>query len=178
MNTTNTLTLTELQNRYGFDVSVISRWQDKGLDLTWPEGQISSWVVQNIITPMRKTDANLKNEKLVEEIRLTKARADQQEIDTKRAADELVLVEEVADELMRYCLLFKTSMRNLPTQIYLDLAALSDDSIAMRNFLSEKIDEVLNELGQLEYEAPKPKTKRNYKKRDGSTKAATEDTTE
>ncbi|EFS5733820.1 terminase small subunit, partial [Salmonella enterica] len=105
----NTLSLKTIQDRYGYELSQISRWQDEGLDLTWPENQINNWIVTNKINPMRKGDPALKAEKMQEEIRLTRARADQQEIDTMKASGEMVLVNDVAGELAKYCLQLKTA---------------------------------------------------------------------
>jgi len=152
----NTVTLQTLQDRYGYDLSAISRWQNLGLDLTWPEAKINKWIVDTIITPLRKGDSNLKNEKLVEEIRLTKAKADQQEIDTMKASGELVLVQVVADELSRYCLQLKNAIRTIPINVYLELAEIGDDPIMMRNLLTNRIDEVLEELGNMKYEEYEP----------------------
>lgn len=47
----NTLSLKTIQDRYGYELSQISRWQDEGLDLTWPENQINNWIVTNKINP-------------------------------------------------------------------------------------------------------------------------------
>lgn len=103
-----------LVSRYGFDPAVISRWvTSRGLDMSWPEPQINKWVVDNILNPMRKADQALKNEKIQEEIRLTRFKADHQQIDTKRASGEMVAVNDVADVLAQYCLQFKTAIRNL-----------------------------------------------------------------
>lgn len=168
-----------LQDRYGYDQSVISRWKDRGLDMNWPEAQINAWVVQNIIDPMRKGDPALKAEKMQEEIRLIKARADQQEIDTMKASGEMVLVNDVADELSKYCLQFKTAIRALPINVYLELAEIGDQPMEMKTLLSTRIDEVLEELGMMKYEERFTKeTKDNPTKGKRSTKATKKNTTE
>lgn len=168
-----------LVSRYGFDQAVISRWvTERGLDMSWPEPQINKWVVDNILNPMRKADQALKNEKIQEEIRLTRFRADQQELDTKRTSGEMVAVNDVADELAQYCLQFKTAIRNLPLNIYLELAEIGDDPLAMKQLISTRIDEVLEELGKMKYEERfEPEVIEDTPKRKRSTKAAKKDTT-
>lgn len=170
-----------LVSRYGFDQGVVSRWiSERGLDMSWLEPQINKWVVENIITPMRKADVQLKNEKTQEEIRLTRARADQQEIETLKSKGEMVLVNDVADSLAQYCLQFKTAIRNLPLNIYLELAEIGDDPLAMKILLSTRIDEVLEELGKMEYEEriePEPEVIEDTPKRKRSTKTTKKDTT-
>ncbi|HCW1500675.1 TPA: hypothetical protein ACUK3G_000660 [Escherichia coli] len=137
---------------YGYDISVISRWQSEGLDLSAPDADVYKWVVENKITPLRKSDPALKSEKLREEIRLTKARADQQEIETKLTIGEVVYVNEVADELAAYCSRIRQSFRTLPVQAYMELSKVGDDGMAIKNKLQEYIDDKLLELGDFKYE--------------------------
>ena len=110
------------------------------------------WVVENKITPLRKSNPALKSEKLREEIRLTKARADQQEIETKLTIGEVVYVNEVADELAAYCSRIRQSFRTLPVQAYMELSKVGDDGMAIKNKLQEYIDDKLLELGDFKYE--------------------------
>ncbi|MDV3228308.1 hypothetical protein [Salmonella enterica] len=102
-----------------------------------------------------------------EEIRLTRARADQQEIDTMKASGEMVLVNDVAGELAKYCLQLKTAIRNIPLNVYLQLAEIADDPLAMKNLL---------ELGTMKYEegftpTPTEQTTEDTTSRKRSTKA-------
>ncbi|MDI5424770.1 hypothetical protein MJM99_31175, partial [Salmonella enterica subsp. enterica serovar Kentucky] len=43
------------------------------------------------------------------------------------------LIDDVAGELAKYCLQLKTAIRNIPLNVYLQLAEIADDPLAMKN---------------------------------------------
>lgn len=147
-----TISYSELSRRYGFDVSVISReWVAKGLPSQGTEEEIYRWIRTNILEPLRNTD----KKDQIEQERLLKLSAERQlaEIELQKELGYLVSTDYVEEILTAFLFQIKTSIRAVPTKIYLDLYAQSDAK-DLRDKLQRELDSTLYDLGQMEFELP------------------------
>ncbi|ROP61599.1 hypothetical protein EDF81_0070 [Enterobacter sp. BIGb0383] len=147
-----TISYSELSRRYGFDVSVISReWVAKGLDCTKSETEIYNWIRTNIIDALRNTDVKEK----IEQERLQKLTAERQmaELELQQQLETVVSTEYLEQVITAYLFKIKTSIRAIPSKVYLDLFAMNDAK-DMRDRLKEEIDKNLYQLGEMEFELP------------------------
>lgn len=147
-----TISYSELSRRYGFDVSVISReWVAKGLDCTKSETEIYNWIRTNIIDALRNTDVKEK----IEQERLQKLTAERQmaELELQQQLETVVSTEYLEQVITAYLFKIKTSIRAIPSKIYLELFAMNDAK-DMRDRLKEEIDKTLYQLGEMEFELP------------------------
>ncbi|WP_413502237.1 hypothetical protein [Serratia proteamaculans] len=144
-----TITYQAIANRYGYDISTVSRdWRNKGLDITKPESEINKWIIENVIQPL-KSDKSTKEQIEKERLRDLTATANIKELDELERRGELISVSMVESELAKYFHQFKSIMRSIPSSEYLKLFE-SKDAITLKNKLQEVIDNALREIGTLE----------------------------
>ncbi|EPE5132631.1 hypothetical protein ACSJEN_002785 [Yersinia enterocolitica] len=146
------ITIKNLVDRYGYDSSAIGRdWVAKGLKMGWDEQTINAWVVENIMRPLREGTLsvqiqNEKLQKLTAERKLT-------EIQLEKEYENVVDVSYVELVLSEFLIIIKQQIRSLPSGIYLELFACTE-ATEIRDVLKNKIDAVLNDIGEMEFELP------------------------
>lgn len=148
----NTITYSELSRRYGFDVSVISRdWVAKGLDCTKSENEIYQWIRENVMTPLRNTD--IKEQIEQERLKKLKAEASLAELELAQKENTVISSEYIEQVLTAYLFKIKTTIRSIPSKVYLELFAM-ENAKDLRDRLKDVIDSTLIELGEMEFELP------------------------
>jgi len=148
----NTLSIRSLAIQYGYDESTIRQaWIPKGLDMSWPEVQIRAWIVQEVLKPLRDTD--LREQMDREKLRKLQAEATQAELELAKQLEQVVDVGYLESSLSEYFSQLKNYLRTIPQKHYIELFE-SEDALALKTKLAGFIDEVLNEIGNQEYEMP------------------------
>ncbi|KAB0899468.1 hypothetical protein [Cronobacter sakazakii] len=145
------MTYLQIANIYGYDPATVSRdWKARGLDISQTDEEIYQWVQDNVLTPLRgQTD--LKEETQREQLRLAKAKADIEEMNADQLRRNLIEVDYVTESLSSYLLQLKNMLRSIPNTTYVELFS-SEDANQLRETLKDKIDEVLRDIGNYEYE--------------------------
>lgn len=181
------LTMKKLAEQYSYDESTVRQlWQAKGLDMSWPEEQIRSWVRDNVIKPLRETD--LREQMDREKLRKLTAEAAMAELEYEQQMNHVVDVSYLESSLSEYFTQMKNYLRSMSNKHYLELFE-SQDALELKLKLSGFIDEALNEIGNQEYELPEPKeltkdeepqteTSRDTEQVEEDNQTAEEDTTE
>ena len=148
----NTISIRSLAIQYGYDESTIRQsWIPKGLDMSWPEVQIRAWIVQEVLKPLRETD--LREQMDREKLRKLQAEASHAELELDKELGNVVDVSYLEASLSEYFSQLKNYLRTIPQKHYLELFE-SEDALELKKKLSGFIDEVLNEIGNQEYEMP------------------------
>lgn len=146
------LSINQLAKDYGYDESTIRKlWLDRGLDMSWPEKEIRDWVVQNVLKPLR--DTNLREQMDREKLRKLQAEASTAELELDKELEKVVEIDYLESSLSAYFGELKNYLRTIPQKHYLELFE-SEDALELKQKLSNFIDEVLNEIGNQEYEMP------------------------
>ncbi|USL56768.1 hypothetical protein IAQ00_13705 [Pantoea ananatis] len=146
------LSINQLAKDYGYDESTIRKlWLDRGLDMSWPEKEIRDWVVQNVLKPLR--DTNLREQMDREKLRKLQAEASTAELELDKELEKVVDIDYLESSLSAYFGELKNYLRTIPQKHYLELFE-SEDALELKQKLSNFIDEVLNEIGNQEYEMP------------------------
>ncbi|TWD31571.1 terminase small subunit [Pantoea sp. SJZ147] len=148
----NTISIRSLGRQYGYDESTIRQsWIPKGLDMSWPEEQIRAWVVDEVLKPLRDTDLN---EQIARErLRRMAAEASQAELELDKQLSLVVDTAYLESSLSEFFSQMKNYLRTIPQKHYLELFE-SEDALQLKTKLAGFIDEVLNEIGNQEYEMP------------------------
>ncbi|HDU2896651.1 TPA: hypothetical protein RFF92_001474 [Klebsiella aerogenes] len=146
------LTATLLSKIYGFDVAIISRWQNDGLNMEWDNELIFGWIIQNKIDPLRKADPELKRQNLMEDTRLKKANADLKEMEKQILEKSVIKLEDIESDLLTWTTDLKNKIRSIPVLISDDLRIDAEDPVKFKFIFQEKIDEVLEDAGSVKYE--------------------------
>lgn len=147
-----TITYSELSRRYGFDVSVISRdWVGRGLDCTKSETEIYKWIRENVIDALRNTD--IKEQIEQERLKKLKAEASLAELELAQKENTVISSEYIEQVLTAYLFKIKTTIRSVPSKVYLELFAM-ENAKDLRDRLKDVIDSTLIELGEMEFELP------------------------
>lgn len=148
----NTISIRSLAKQYGYDESTIRQsWISKGLDMSWPEEQIRAWIVENILKPLRDTDLNEQIQR--ERLRRMAAEASQAELELDKQLSLVVDTAYLESSLSEFFSQMKNYLRTIPQKHYLELFE-SEDALQLKTKLAGFIDEVLNEIGNQEYEMP------------------------
>ncbi|HCA0103463.1 TPA: terminase small subunit [Escherichia coli] len=113
--------------------------------------EITEWVIENILNPLRNTDTKELIEK--ERYRKLKAEAAIAEIELEEKNGEVVSTIYIEQVLTEYLFQVKTAMRAIPSKIYLELFAQTDAK-DLRDRLKQEIDSTLYQLGSMEFELP------------------------
>lgn len=148
----NTISIRSLALQYGYDESTVRQsWIPKGLDMSWPEGQIREWVVSEVLQPLRDTDLREQIDR--ERLRRMAAEASQAELELNKQLGLVVNTAYLESSLSEFFSQMKNYLRTIPQKHYLELFE-SEDALQLKTKLSGFIDEVLNEIGTHEYEMP------------------------
>lgn len=147
------ISLNQLAKQYGYDESTVRGWRDRGM----PCGEgvtdevTRGWIVQNILRPLRETDIK----EQIEQERLKKLTAERHLVDLELSlkTGTVLSSEYVETVLTSYLNEIKTSIRAIPSKVYLELFAL-DNAKDLRARLKEEIDKTLYQLGEMEFELP------------------------
>lgn len=153
MSNTNNISIRSLAKQYGYDESTIRQsWiQLQGLDMTWSEEEIRTWIVEKILKPLRETD--LREQMDREKLRKLQAEASQAELELDRQLGQVIDVEYLEASLSEYFSQLKNYLRTIPQKNYIELFE-SGNALELKTKLAGFIDEVLNEIGNQEYEMP------------------------
>lgn len=146
------ITINQLAKQYGYDESTLRQiWIPKGLNMSLPEQEIRAWIVQNILKPLRDTD--LREQMDREKLRKLQAEASQAELELDRQLGQVVDMDYLESSLSEYFSQLKNYLRTIPQKHYIELFE-SEDALELKTKLAGFIDEVLNEIGNQEYEMP------------------------
>ena len=140
-----------LAKQYGYDESTVRQWIEKGMPIgeSVDELKTRSWIVENILNPLRNTDIK----EQIEQKRLEKITAETAltVIELAEKEETVIRTEYVETVLTAYLHQIKTSIRSIPNRIYLELFAMTDAK-DVRDRIKDEIDKTLYELGQMEFE--------------------------
>jgi len=146
------ISINQLAKQYGYDESTIRQiWVPKGLDMSLSEQDIRAWIVQEILKPLRETDLREKMDR--EKLRKLQAEASQAELELDKELGNVIDIAYLESSLTEYFSQLKNYLRTIPQKHYLELFE-SQDALELKQKLSVFIDEVLNEIGNQEYEMP------------------------
>lgn len=160
----NKLTIADLSKIYGFDASVISRWQQEGLDMSKSNDEIFDWCRENKINPIRKGDKNLKSMLVEEQIKLTAEKAEKERMENEVLKNNLIPADEVEDAFIELTSKIKNKLRTIPSRYSIKLMAQAEEPVVFKQLLSSYIDEVLEELGSDDEQQSKKNSKKGTKK--------------
>ncbi|WP_370561124.1 hypothetical protein [Edwardsiella tarda] len=145
-----TISIKQLSRDYGYDESTIRKnWVKAGLNLSAPENEIRTWIVQNILNPLRETDIR----EQIDRARLEKMQSEAElaKIEVQRALEQIIDIDILENELGQYLNNIKNMIRSIPNQNFLELFE-SQTANELKSLLQEKIDEKLLEIGNMKYE--------------------------
>lgn len=170
----NTLSIRSLAQQYGYDESTIRQsWvAQRGLDMSWPETQIRKWILDEVLNPLRDTDLREQIDR--ERLRRMTAEATQAELELDKQLGMVVDTAYLEASLSEFFSQLKNYLRTIPQKHYLELFE-SEDALALKQKLSNFIDEVLNEIGNQEYEMPEEENDEQQGKVDEDTKQGSEE---
>lgn len=141
---TKAFTFKELAEFYDVDATQISRdWVSRGFDITAPRDEVLKWIHDNYLRKLKTTDN--KEQLVIEQVRLTKAKADRELIEIRKANDELIEIEIVQAVVTQQYNQLKKELRMIPQAYHLELAVLADEPLLLRDRLQEIIDDTLRE---------------------------------
>jgi len=140
----------EYGRRYGVNESTIRGWIDRGMPQETEEAA-NAWIVDNILKPLRETDTK----EQIEKARLRKliAEAEQAETELERQREQLIPADEVHRELTQYFKTLRDYIRSLPNKIQHEVFE-QDSVLKVKRVLQARIDEMLNEIGDMKFEVP------------------------
>ncbi|MEN3752510.1 hypothetical protein ABC733_06695 [Mangrovibacter sp. SLW1] len=140
----------KLSELYGWDESTIRKgWVSRGLDITKPDDEVLAWVQTNIIQPLRETDLREQIDR--ERLRKMAAEAATAEIELEERLGNLIELSYLEQSLSEYFSQMKNYLRSIPQKYYLELFECQD-ALELKVLLQNIIDDVLNEIGNQEYE--------------------------
>lgn len=140
----------KLSELYGWDESTIRKgWVSRGLDINKPDDEIFQWVQNNVLNPLRETDLREQIDR--ERLRKMKAEADQQELELKKATEQVIDTDYLYMALTEHFTKIKNQLRTVPIKSYIDLYEC-ETALELKIKLQEVIDDVLTEIGNMEYE--------------------------
>lgn len=148
-----TISMNALGKQYGYDESTVRQWRDKGMPIgkDVDEAETRQWIVQNIINPLRNTD--IKEQIELERLKKLKAEASLAELELAEKENTTISTEYIESVLTAYLFKLKTTIRSIPSKVYLELFAM-DNSKDVRDRLKDVIDATLMDLGEMEFELP------------------------
>jgi hypothetical protein len=111
------ISIRAIANQYGYDESTIRQsWIPKGLDMSWTEEKIRTWIVQKVLKPLRNTD--LREQMDREKLRKLQAEASQAELELDRQLGQVIDVEYLEASLSEYFSQLKNYLRTIPQKHY------------------------------------------------------------
>lgn len=138
----------EYGRRYGVNESTIRSYIERGMPDD-DEAAATEWIVTNVIQPLRDTDTKEQIEQ--QRLRKMKAEADMAEAELNERLELLIPQQEVEQEVGKWVLAVRNYIRSLPNRISTELFEQESQS-KMKRVLSQRIDEMLTEIGSLTYE--------------------------
>lgn len=170
------ISMNALARQYGYDESTVRQWRDKGMPIgkDVDESSTREWVVQNIINPLRHTDTKEQIEQ--ERLKKLKAEASLAELELAQKENAVIDSEYIETVLTAYLFKIKTTMRSIPSKVYLELFAM-DNAKDLRDRLKDVIDETLIDLGNMEFELPEDMEILDEEEQQDETNGITEEST-
>lgn len=147
------LSLRMLAIQYGYDESTVRQWKAQGMPIgkDTDEQDTRALIVQNVIKPLRETDAKEQIE--LERLKKLQAEAALAELDLQEKSGQVFSTAYVEQVLTEYLFHIKTVMRAIPSKTYLELFAKTDAK-DLRDILKQHIDTALFQLGSMGFELP------------------------
>ncbi|NIG74204.1 terminase small subunit [Klebsiella sp. Ap-873] len=147
------ISIRTIGKQYGYDESTVRQWRDKGMPCgeNSTEAETRAWIVDNVLRPLRETD--IKEQIEQERLKKLKAEASLAELELAEKENKIISTEYVEQVLTEYLYQIKTTIRSIPSKIYLELFAM-EDAKDLRDKLRETIDTNLYQLGEMEFELP------------------------
>lgn len=142
-----------IAKRYGFDIKSVTNWiNERGADSCWcsdkrkfREPEITEWVVQNIIKPLREVD----NRELMDQAKLRKLDAEARimEMKARETAGTLIPVQLVEASISKFSSMVRTSMLQIATTQTQQILEAATDTRTLKRVLTSMITERLTEIG-------------------------------
>ncbi|WP_036109185.1 hypothetical protein [Mangrovibacter sp. MFB070] len=143
-----TINRTKLGREYGYDESTVRFWVEKGMPQD-TEDNARAWIVENILKPLRNTSVQEQIQQ--EKLRKMAAEAATAEIELEQRLGNLIELSYLEQSLSEYFSQLKNYLRSIPQKYYLELFECQD-ALELKVLLQNIIDDVLNEIGNQEYE--------------------------
>lgn len=147
------ISMNQLAKEYGYDESSVRQWRDRGMPVgkDVDQSETRAWIVLNIINPLRNTDTKEQIEQ--ERLKKLKAEASLAELELAQKENTVISTEYIETVLTAYLFKLKTTIRSIPSKVYLELFAM-DNAKDLRDRLKDVIDSTLIDLGEMEFELP------------------------
>ncbi|KEA51872.1 hypothetical protein DT73_13135 [Mangrovibacter sp. MFB070] len=113
------------------------------------EDNARAWIVENILKPLRNTSVQEQIQQ--EKLRKMAAEAATAEIELEQRLGNLIELSYLEQSLSEYFSQLKNYLRSIPQKYYLELFECQD-ALELKVLLQNIIDDVLNEIGNQEYE--------------------------
>lgn len=139
-----------IAKQYGYDESTVRQWKAKGMPLN-DEDETRQWIIDHVLIPLRQTDIREQIE--LERLRKMRAEADLAEAEVLSRTEQLIPAEEVHRELTQYFKTLRDYIRSLPNKIQHEVFE-QDSVLKVKRVLQNRIDEMLNEIGDMKFEVP------------------------
>ena len=120
------ISIRQLAKQYGYDESTVRQWKAQGMPIGEgsEEAETRAWVVQNIINPLRHTDTKEQIEQ--ERLKKLKAEASLAELELAQKENTVISSEYIETVLTAYLYKLKTTIRSIPSKVYLELFAMDN----------------------------------------------------
>lgn len=142
--------ISQLAIKYGYDESTVRSWRDVRNMPVDTEENACKWIVLNILKPLR--DSNVQERIQQERLKKMAAEAATAEIELEERLGNLIDLSYLEQSLSEYFSQMKNYLRSIPQKYYLELFECQD-ALELRELLQNIIDDVLNEIGNQEYES-------------------------
>lgn len=145
------ISLRSVAKQYGYDESTVRLWKAKGMPTgnNATENSTRNWIIENVLKPLREGDLNEQIQR--ERLRKLQAEADLAEAEVRKTTGSLLDAEEVEQELSKYFKTLRDYLRTLPNKVHHELHE-QENALNVKRVLLQRIDEVLNEIGQMTLE--------------------------
>jgi L-lysine 2,3-aminomutase len=141
------ISLRSIAKQYGYDESTVRQWKAKGMPQQ--EEEAREWIIEHVLKPLRETDLNEQIQR--ERLRKLQAEADLSEAEVQKSIGNLLDAEQVEQELSKYFKTLRDYIRTLPNRVHHELHE-QENALNVKRVLLQRIDEVLNEIGQMTLE--------------------------
>jgi len=145
---TTTISARKLARDYGYDQKTVLAWIERGMPNDTEE-HARQWIIENVLKPLREGDLNEQIQR--ERLRKLQAEADLAEAEVRKNIGSLLDAEEVGQELSIYFKTLRDYLRTLPNRVHHELHE-QENALNVKRVLLQRIDEVLNEIGQMTLE--------------------------
>jgi len=141
------ISLRSIAKQYGYDESTVRQWKAKGMPQQ--EEGAREWIIEHVLKPLRETDLNEQIQR--ERLRKLQAEADLSEAEVQKSIGNLLDAEQVEQELSKYFKTLRDYIRTLPNRVHHELHE-QENALNVKRVLLQRIDEALNEIGQMTLE--------------------------